>query len=130
MFEVLMAMCLVTIPQPTAKPPVKTIKKVVEAKARKKKVHFGSLMDLCHEKNSELGRPEDERIFKGRVVFRGDKVKDEQGYYAVFSEQSASASNMAAAKWLDAIGRMPGNAFEDSDARAAYRQVKLDKLEK
>ena len=46
-------------------------------------------MDLCHEKHSEL--PESQRRYKGRVVLRGDVVKDSEGYYAVFSEQGTSA---------------------------------------
>ena len=90
-------------------------------------VHFGSLMDLCHEKHSELQRhiPVNERTYKGRVVFRGDQVKDETGFYAVFSEQGSSASHLAASKFLNAIARAPGNDGEDSDARGAYTQVAL-----
>jgi hypothetical protein len=81
----------------------------VSAKAKRegKKIHFGSLMDMCHQKHSE--QAESMRRYKGRVVFRGDQVKDEDGFYAVFSEQGTSASNMAAAKFLDAIARLPGN---------------------
>ena len=33
-----------------------------------KKVHFGDLMDLCFEKNSQLGKSK--RKYKGRVVFQ------------------------------------------------------------
>ena len=51
----------------------------------KKSVHFGYLRQLIFEKNSEL--PPEQRIYKGRVVFRGDQVKDESGNYAVFTEQ-------------------------------------------
>ena len=47
--------------------------------------HFGTLMDLCHVKHSEL--PPEQRKYKGRVVLRGDTIKDETGFYAVFSEQ-------------------------------------------
>ena len=79
-------------------------------------------------KNSELNKPQDQRIYKGRVVFRGDQVRDEHGFYAVFSEQSASASHMAAAKFMDAIARFPGNDGEDSDARAAYTPVELSSV--
>ena len=50
-------------------------------------IHFGSLMDLRSEKHSEL--PVETRTYKGRVVFRGDIVKGESGFYAVFSEQGA-----------------------------------------
>ena len=103
-------------------------KVIADAKRKGRTVHFGSLMDLCHEKNSELFLPDDKKVYKGRVVFRGDQVKDEDGAFAVFTEQSASASHMAAAKYLDAIGRFPGHISEDSDAVKAYRQVFLDEL--
>ena len=94
-----------------------------EAKMNKKPVHFGSLMELCHIKNSQMDKQY--WSYKGRIVFRGDIVKNEDGAFAVFTEQGASASNMAAAKFLDAIARLPGNDGEDSDAIGAYTQVKL-----
>ena len=53
-------------------------------------VHCASLMDLCHLKNSEL-EPQFQK-YKGRVVLRGDIVKDDPGSYAVFIEQGSSAS--------------------------------------
>ena len=80
-------------------------------------------MDLCHIKNSQMGK--EFWSYKGRIVFRGDLTKDEDGHLAVFTEQGASASNMAAAKLMDAIARMPGNDGEDSDAVGAYTQVRL-----
>ena len=101
---------------------------IAEARKANKPVHFGSLMDLCHEKGAEFNRPAHEKIYKGRVVFRGDQVRDETGFYAVFTEQSASASHMAAIKFMDFIGRVPGNDSEDSDAVKAYTQVRLDSL--
>ena len=58
------------------------------ARKEKKTIHFGGIMELCHEKHSELS-PE-MRSYKGRIVFRGDTVKDEQQFYAVFSEQGTS----------------------------------------
>ena len=85
---------------------VKPRKQVIaEAKRKGVSVQFGNFMELCHEKNSELRLIAKE--FKGRLVFRGDQVRDETGYYAVFSEQGTSASRMAAANMLDALGRMP-----------------------
>eukprot|EP00973_Karenia_brevis_P001209 165671-Karenia_brevis.AAC.1 len=45
--------------------------------------------------------------YQGRVVFRGDNVRDQHDYLAVFSEQGTSASHMAASKFLSAVGRMP-----------------------
>ena len=47
-----------------------------------KLVHFASLMDLCHLKNSELEQKLQK--YKDRVVLRGDIVKDDSGSYAVF----------------------------------------------
>ena len=90
-------------------------------------MHFGSLRSLCHEKHSEL--PLHTRVYKGRVVFRGDIVKDIDGWYAVFSEQGTSSSHMAATKFMDALARCPGNDGEDSDAVAAYTQVVLDEVQ-
>ena len=41
--------------------------------------------------------------YKGRVVLRGDIVKDDSGSYAVFTEQGSSASQMTAATTKDII---------------------------
>ena len=45
-----------------------------EVKKGGKTVHFASLMDTCYLKNSEL-EPKKQK-YKGRVVLRGDKMKD------------------------------------------------------
>jgi len=97
----------------------------VEARAIKEgiEVHFGDLMALCHLKNAELEAAL--QAYKGRIVFRGDRVKDAEGFFAVFSEQGTSASHMSGTKFLDAIARMPGNDGEDSDALGAYTQILL-----
>ena len=42
--------------------------------------------------------------YKGRVVLRGDIVKDDFGSYAVFAEQGSSASQMTAAKVIMRLG--------------------------
>ena len=57
-----------------------------------------------------------------------DQVKDETGFYAVFSEQGSSASRLEAAKFLDAIAHFEGCDGEDSDAIGAYTQVVLDDM--
>ena len=69
---------------------------IEDARNKGRKVHFASLMDLCHLKNSEM-EPQYQK-YKGRVVLRGDIVKDDSGSYAVFTEQGSSASQMTAAK--------------------------------
>ena len=59
-------------------------RKISEARNEERKVHFASSMDLCHLKNSEL-EPKFQK-YKGRVVLRGDIVKDDSGSYAVFTQ--------------------------------------------
>ena len=63
---------------------------IAEARNKGHTVHFASIMDLCHLKNSEL-EPQFQE-YKGRVILRGDIVKDDSGSYAVFTEQGSSAS--------------------------------------
>ena len=78
---------------------VKSEKQVIdEARMSGATVHFASLMDICHLKNAELEAKHQK--YKGRVVLRGDIVKDNSGSYAVFFEQGSgsSASQMTAAK--------------------------------
>ena len=99
-----------------------------EARTKGRKVHFASLMDLCHLKNSEL-EPQYQK-YKGRVVLRGDIVKDDSGSYAVFTEQGSSASQMTAAKVMDIISRLPGCARQAADAVSAYTQVKMEDAQK
>ena len=75
---------------------VRNKKEVIdEARNEGRKIHVASLMDLCHLKNSEL-EPKFQK-YKGRVVLRGDIVKDGSGSHAVFTEQGSSASLMTAA---------------------------------
>ena len=96
---------------------------IAEANAKNESVHFGYRMDLCHLKHAELD-PSLQK-YKGRVVFRGDRVRDETGYFAVFIEQGAPASQMSAAKILDTIARMPRMSGQAADAVKAYTQVSL-----
>ena len=89
-----------------------------------RKVHFASLMDLCHLQNSEV-EPQYQK-YRGRVVLRGDIVKDDSGSYAVFTEQGSSASQMTAAKVMDIVSRLPGCAGQAADAVSAYTQVEME----
>ena len=55
---------------------VRSKKEVIdEARTSGAKVHFVSLMDLCHLKNVELEAKH--QNYKGRVVLRGDIVKED-----------------------------------------------------
>ena len=86
---------------------VRSKKEVIdEARTKGAKVHFASLIDICHLKNAELETMHQK--YHGRVVLRGDIVKDESGSFAVFTEQGSSASQLTAAKVMDIISRLPG----------------------
>ena len=91
------------------------------------KVHFASLMDICHLKNAELETKHQK--YKGRVVLRGDIVKDDSGSYAVFTEQGSSVSQMTAAKIMDIMSRLPGCAGQAIDAVSACTQVVMKMLQ-
>ena len=95
---------------------VRSKKEVIdEARTKGAKVHFASLMDICHWKNAELEAQH--QNYKGRVVLRGDIVKDDSGSYAVFTEQGSSASQMTVARLA-------------ADAVSAYTKVKMEDAHK
>ena len=75
-------------------------------------------MDICHLKNAELEAKHQK--YKGRVVLRGDIVKDNSCSYAVFTE----------AKIMDIISRLPGCDGQAADAVSAFTQVKMDDAHK
>ena len=97
---------------------------ILEAQRDKKKVHFATLMDIGHLKNAEL-EPKLQK-YKGRVVLRGDIVKDDSGAFAVFTEQGSSSSQMTAVKIMDVIARLPGCDGQVADAIFGFTQVKLE----
>ena len=57
---------------------------VAAAKKSGVRIHLGQLMSICSEKFAELA--EHLRVLKGRIVFRGDIVKDQEGAAAVFQD--------------------------------------------
>ena len=95
-----------------------------EARNEGRKVHVASLVDICHLKNLE-SEPQYQK-YNGRVVLRGDIVKDDSGAHAVFTEQGSSASQMAAAKVMDIKARLPGWSGQAADAVSVKTQVKME----
>ncbi len=85
-------------------------------------------MDLCHPKNSEL-EPQFQK-YKGRVVLRGDIVKDDSGAHAVVTEQGSSASLMTATKVMDVIARQPVCDGQAADATSAYTPKNMEDAQK
>ena len=94
---------------------VRSKKEVIdEARTTGAKVHFASLMDICHLTNAELKAKHQK--YKGGVVLRRYIVKDDSGSYAVFTEQGSSTSQMTEAEVMDIISRLPGCSGQAADA--------------
>ena len=79
-----------------------------------------------HMSSQEFGVGTQFPKYNGRVVLRGDSVKDDSGSSAVFTEQGSSASQMTAAKVMDVISRLPGCGGQAADAITAHTQVKME----
>ena len=62
----------------------------------------------------------------GRVVLRGDIVKENSSAFAVFTEQGSSASQMTVAKIMDVIAKLPDCEGQAADAQSAYTHVQLE----
>ena len=86
-----------------------------EATARGETIHVGSLHELCTEKGSELPDGDLGKKYKGRVVFLGDRVKDQHGKVAIFEEMTSNPATMEAAKIIDFFGCLDGKLPVDED---------------
>ena len=98
---------------------------VREDKADERTSHFGHIFPLCVEKGSELPIGHSGRKMKGRVVFGGNRVTDENYEAAIFNNLSSAPSTMEAAKAVDVHACLPGHTGELSDAPQAYTQTFL-----
>ena len=96
-----------------------------EAAKKGKKAHVGKIFEICVEKGSELPKGNPLRKFKGRTVFQGNNVRDENNDTALFSELGSSPATMEAGKVLDAYGHAPNHGVEQADGKQAYTQTTL-----
>ncbi len=96
-----------------------------EAKKKGQTIHIGRLFPILVEKNFELPKDNPERKFKGRVVFDGSDVRDQDRQVALFQELSSSPATMQASKAADAYGSLAGHSIQQADAIQAYTQSKL-----
>jgi hypothetical protein len=90
----------------------------VAADARKNNttMHVGLIFEICVEKGSELAPNDPNRKYKGRVVFQGNNVKDENWNTALFQELGSSPATMEAGKACDAFGLAAGHTVGQADA--------------
>ena len=94
------------------------------ARATGEKVVIGQAMTICSEKYAEL---EDESLheLKGRIVFRGDNARDEDGALAVYQDLAASPTLITSANANIAYGLFRGHKTTSADAVKAYIQSDL-----
>jgi hypothetical protein len=62
---------------------------------------MGMVFQICVEKDYETEKPEDQRKWKGRVIFRGGDVVDENWDIAMFQELGIAPATMVAANVCD-----------------------------
>ena len=96
-----------------------------EARNNKERNHVGMIFGFCVEKGSELPQGHSQRKFKGRVVFRGNQVRDEDHYLATFQDMGSAPASMASGKFSDFLGLLPGWRLMQADAVRAYTQALL-----
>jgi hypothetical protein len=101
---------------------------VAKAKAAGETIHLGDLMAICSVKNAE--GPAASQSYKGRVCFRGDTVKDQEGMVAIFQEMSSCPTTIHTTNSTVAYGCLPGNVCETADAVRAYIQCELKSVHK
>ena len=88
-----------------------------------KTVHLGRIFEACYEKGSELPESDPRRKFKGRTVFQGNSVHDENSDHALFSKLGPSPASMGAAKPPDAPGSQPDSPRHRQTIQAYIQAV-------
>ena len=94
-----------------------------EASANGESIHMGCMFDLCVETNSEMA-PE-KRKYKGRAVFQGNAVVDQNYDATIFLDFGSQPATMEASKATDVDGCVPGHALHVADAEQAYVQAPM-----
>ena len=92
-------------------------------------MHIGRIFEICSQKGSELPKGHPDQKWKGRSVFQGNKVSDENDDHAIFAELGSSPASMEAAKIIDVFGSQPGYSKQQADARQAYTQALFTGIE-
>ncbi len=74
---------------------------------------------------AELTEDDENRYFKGRVVFLGSQVKDQDDQAALLMDLGNALATMDASRAADCYGCFPGHTVEIADAEQAYVQAEL-----
>ena len=96
-----------------------------EAKKEGKTVQFGRVHGICVEESAELPAGHPNRKYKGRVVFLGNRVTNQDFEGATFAELGNAPANLESGRFADAYGCSRGNTSQYADAIQAYLQAKM-----
>ena len=96
-----------------------------EARRRNAVVQFGRVHGICVEKNSELSQEHPNRKYKGRVVFLGNRVSNQDLEAATFADLGNAPANLESGRLADCYGACPGHASENADGVQAYLQANM-----
>ena len=94
--------------------------RISEARSRNKTIHVADLMSICSIK---IWETPSKRKHKGRVVFRGDNVKDNWGGEAPFGNLYSTPTNIQAMNIAIYFGMLTGHVIKVADAYKAYLQA-------
>ena len=89
------------------------------------KIHVADLLTLCGIKHFELGPSQWK--YKGRVVYRGDRIRDTDGNVILFQETATSPTAIIALQIALWYGLLADHIVTYSDAVQAFLQTWLDK---
>ena len=81
--------------------------------------------DCCRKERRELPKGDPSRKYKGRTVFLGDQVRDQDSQTAIFEELQSAPAAMEAGRICDFYGSVRGNKLTTADGVQAYVQAKL-----
>ena len=87
-----------------------------EAQRGNYELNFGYFFGICVEKNSELPPLHPKRKLKGRVVFQGNRVTNQNWEAAIFRDMGSCLATVEAPKAADFYGLIPGHVVEIADA--------------
>ena len=96
-----------------------------EARDTETEVQFGRVHGICVEKNFELPKGHASRKYKGRVVFLGNQVQNQDYEQATFMDMGNSPATIESARLCDFYGCLNGHMVSVADAVQAYIQAML-----
>ena len=87
------------------------------------KIHIADAMTIAGIKNFEM--PVEKHAHKGRIVYRGDAVRDERGAPALFQALHSLHTNIQAINLTLFVGMLSGFLVQAADACQAFLQAPL-----